>query len=73
MGRPRSDILSDIRSPRKALSDLVAKYRSADPDHPDRAIWARMIHQLKYEIAVRGPEQSPYLCKAACADCRFSP
>jgi len=73
MERPPKDVLSDIRSPGKALSDLVAKYRSADPDHPDRAMWARMIHQLECEIAVRGPQQSPCLRKSACIDRGFSP
>jgi hypothetical protein len=53
MGRFPDDTLSEIRSPRKALSDLVVKYNSASPYHPNRPVWERMIRQLECEIVVR--------------------
>lgn len=73
MGRLSDNVLSELRSPWKALSDLVVKYNSASPYHPDRPMWERMIRQLEREIVVRGEPWPGYRRKAACVDPRFSP
>jgi hypothetical protein len=54
MGRLSDNVLSELRSPRKALSDLVAKSNNFGPNHPHRRMWERMIRQLESEVILRG-------------------
>ena len=72
MGRLSEDVLSEMRSPRKALSDLVAKSNDFGPDHPHHPMWGRMIRQLESEIILRGAV-GRRSCARACAGPRFSP
>jgi hypothetical protein len=54
MGRLSDNVLSELRSPRKALSDLVAKSNDFGPNHPHHPMWERVIRQLESEVILRG-------------------
>ena len=61
MGRLSDNVLSELRSPRKALSDLVAKINNCGPNHPHRPMWERMISQLESEVVLRSSMGRHYL------------
>ena len=73
--------LSQLRSPAKALADLVDKLEKLAHHHPDLPLLCRMIPQLAEEIALRGSMKA--LLKGAsdgvgcgvgpCVDSTFSP
>jgi hypothetical protein len=44
------DVLSRLRSPAKALCDLVERYERLPCNDPDRVDVARMIRQLAFEL-----------------------
>jgi hypothetical protein len=64
MGRLPENVLGERRSPAQALADLVEKYHRTVLDHPVRPKLARMIQQLRAEIAYRTGE-------GYCSDCGF--
>jgi hypothetical protein len=45
-----TDVLSRLRSPAKALCDLVERYERLPCNDPDRVDVARMIRQLAFEL-----------------------
>jgi len=53
MGRFPAETLREVRSPAKALADIVSKFNRACPEHPDRPMWEKMIRQLETEIELR--------------------
>jgi hypothetical protein len=60
MGRSPQNALTALRSPTRALADLVDKFNTSAGNHPDLPRMARMIRQLADEIALRrGPRVSP--------------
>jgi hypothetical protein len=66
MGRLSDNVLSELRSPRKALSDLVAKFNDFGPHHPHRPMWERMIRQLESEVTLRGAMGRRYSQSGLC-------
>jgi hypothetical protein len=54
MQTPPNAVLSRIRTPAQALTDLVAKHRRMVLNDPRRPLLTRMIGQLETEIVLRG-------------------
>jgi hypothetical protein len=50
MGRLREAALNQLRSPEKALCDLIEKHDRMPSDHPGLAELSRMIRQLAAEV-----------------------
>jgi hypothetical protein len=53
MGHLPESILSELRSPARALADLIDKFNSTVHNHPDLPKMAQMIRVLSAEIALR--------------------
>jgi hypothetical protein len=54
MGHLPDRVLNELRSPARALADLVEKFNKTARNHPDLPKMARMIRLLSEEIALRG-------------------
>ena len=50
MGRLPENVLNELRSPARALRDLIDKYEGMPSDQPTRFALGRMIRQLAGEI-----------------------
>jgi hypothetical protein len=59
MGRLPENALSELRSPAKALADLVEAFNNLASDHPDLQRLAQMIGHLAEEIALRRSAGEP--------------
>jgi hypothetical protein len=66
MGRLSDNILGELRSMAKALTDLVEKHNGIAVDHPERSALALMIRRLQGEIAFR--QSRPPAPQGACAE-----
>ena len=53
MGRLPADTLNEVRSPARALADLIETFETLASDHPALPRLAQMIRQLADEIVRR--------------------